>query len=120
MQASKEFEEMTSPAQDDSHALTINSDAGWYAIPYGITKYNNVEPLVDGGDILDAEAAEDTLYTPEYEYEAGVLVFRADDTLEKAEPIKLGSEYLYRSVYIGDYIYALDKDGNCTSFKPEI
>ena len=120
VQASKEFEEMTSPAQDDSHALTINNDAGWYAIPYGITKYNNVEPLVDGGDILDAEAAEDTLYTPEYEYEAGVLVFRADDTLEKAEPIKLGSEYLYRSVYIGDYIYALDKDGNCTSFKPEI
>ncbi len=120
VQASKEFEEMTSPAQDDSHALTTNSEAGWYAIPYGITRYNEVEPLVDGGDILDAETDEDTLYEPAYEYEAGVLVFRADDTLENTEPVKLGSDYFYRSVFIGDYIYALDSEGNCESFKPEI
>jgi hypothetical protein len=85
-----------------------------------VTNYNEVDPLVDGGDILDAETDEDTLYEPAYEYEAGVLVFKADDTLENTEPVKLGSEYLYRSVFIGDYIYALDKDGNCSSFKPKI
>ena len=120
VQASKEFENMTSPAQSDSHALAINSEAGWYAVPYGVTHYGEVEPMVDGGDILDAEVAEDTLYEPEYEYEAGVLVFRADDSLKDTEPVKLGSEYLNRSVFIGDYIYSLDKEGNCTSFKPEI
>jgi uncharacterized secreted protein with C-terminal beta-propeller domain len=120
VQVSKEFKEMTSPAQDDSHALTINSEAGWYAIPYGVVNYNDPGILIDGGNDLEAETDGDVLAEPANEYEAGVLVFRADDSLEDAQPVKLGTEYLYRSVYIGDYIYALDRDGNCTSFRPEI
>ena len=120
VQASKEFNEMTSPAQEDSHALTINSEAGWYAIPYGVVNYNDPGILIDGGNDLEAETDGDVLAEPANEYEAGVMVFRADDSLEDAQPVKLGNEYLYRSVYIGDYIYALDRDGNCTSFRPEI
>ena len=50
-------------------------------------------------------------------YEAGVLVFGADDKLNIYDQHRLGSEYLTRSVYIGDYIYALDEEGNASSFK---
>ena len=51
---------------------------------------------------------------------AVVVVWRREiASLSTVERVA-GNEYLYRSVYIGDYIYALDRDGNCTSFRPEI
>lgn len=121
---SKEYENMTSPAQSDSRALTVNSEAGWYAIPYGIDNYDDFGMIVEDDIIEDAEVPEETeesyVTEPQNEYEAGVLVFRADDKLSSVDQHKLGNEYLARNVYIGDYIYALDRDGNCTSFKPNI
>ena len=124
---SMEFENMTSPAQDDSHALVINSEAGYYAIPYGIENYDDVGLIIeddmaevpeDGETSEDQESfSEGDTMQPENSYEAGVLVFKAGDSLSDIDQHALGSEYLTRSVYIGDYIYALDRDGSCSSFK---
>ncbi len=119
---SKEFKDMSSPAQDTHKALTVNSQDGWYAIPYSVFSYDD-EPLVieeesaSGGE---ASATEDVLAQEpavSSNYEAGVLVFGADDKLNIYDQHRLGSEYLTRSVYIGDYIYALDEEGNASSFK---
>lgn len=124
---SMEFENMTSPAQDDSHALVINSEAGYYAIPYGIENYDDVGLIIeddmaevpeDGETSEDQESfSEGDTMQPENSYEAGVLVFKAGDSLSDIDQHALGSEHLTRSVYIGDYIYALDRDGSCSSFK---
>ncbi|MBE6041788.1 MAG: hypothetical protein E7220_04620 [Clostridiales bacterium] len=130
---SKEFEDMNSPAQDTHKALTVNTKEGWYAIPY--EKWNYIAD--DADDIIDFEEEEET--TPdedvisediedidlegpgtgieEDEYNCGVLVFGADDKLNIMDQHDLSSSYLYRSVYIGDYIYALDGDGQTYSFK---
>ena len=121
---SKEFENMTSPAQNDSRALTVNSEAGWYAIPYGIDNYDDFGVIIEDGAVEDAEVQEEPeesyIPEPENEHEGGVLVFKAGDTLSAIDQHKLGNEYLERSVYIGDYIYALDRNGKCTSFMPSI
>ena len=156
---SKEFKDMTSPATDDHHALTVNTEAGYYAIPYDIYRWIDVEGDTDDEDILtdddvvendaedvledDAEDIEDAeakdeneedgdeaeedgddidVYEEEpvdYFHEAGVLVFKAGDKITSVDQHRLGSEYLYRAVYIGDYIYALDGEGNVSSFRPK-
>ena len=117
---SKEFKDMDSPAQETHKALTVNSKEGWYAVPYGIWSYPDVideEPV----EINDAEESSDVLIEEDTEeepgYEAGVLVFGADDKLNVYDQHKLGSDQLHRCVYIGDYIYALDDEGNALSFK---
>ena len=118
---SKEFKDMESPAQDTHKALTVNSAEGWYAVPYGIWSYPDAdaeEPV----EIIDAEEPSDVFIEEDTEveetgYEAGVLVFGGEDSLEVYDQHKLGSEQLFRSVYIGDYIYALDGEGNVSSFR---
>lgn len=146
---SKEFKDMTSPAQSDHHALTINTEAGYLAIPYEIWHYDD-ELIEDGAVIIeDAEEPEDTAAAADGTEAAvsedteaadegsedaftdaepeeislnenGVLVFKAEDRISSVDrhSLKLGN--VNRCVYIGNYIYALDSDGNVKSFKPSV
>ena len=110
---SKEFKDMSSLAQDDHHALMVNSEAGYFAIPYDIWDYSYTDP--------DETVVEDNVdEEPEWYYESGLLIFKAKDKISKTDQHKLGSEQIFRSVYIGDWIYALDGDGNVSSFKPSV
>ena len=128
---SKEFEDMTSFAQSDHHALTINTKDGWYAIPYEVYRY---EELTDGDGMVvlddDAETPSD-VETDDIEiepeepavtetHEAGIMVFTAGDKFGKIDQHKLDADQLFRSVYIGDWIYALDANGDVYSFKPAL
>ena len=90
---SVEFENMTSHAQYDHHALMVNSEAGYYAIPY---------------EVWTDKA------------ETGVLLFKAGDKIGKADRHVLSGIQTMRCVYIGDWVYALDPDGNVQSFMPEL
>ena len=123
---SKEFEDMSSFAQSDHHALTVNTKEGWFAIPYEIYRY--FDTWEDGDDLVveDAESAEtDDIDVTEDEpvelstHEAGILVFKADDKFGAIDQHALDATQLFRSVYIGDWIYALDASGNVYSFKPK-
>ena len=128
---SKEFENMNSPAQDTHLALTVNSKEGWYAIPYEIYRYVEPEPL-DGDDVIedseegDAEveiieddgATTDIFAEGDSYVENGVLVFSADGKIKVIDQHKLGKDFIYRSVYIDKYIYALNGDGEAASFIP--
>ena len=121
---SREFKDMSSPAQDTHKALTVNSRDGWYAVPYSVYNYEDEPILIEEEGPADASASEtapseeisDELYT-EPQFEAGVLVFGADDKLNIYDQHSLSENYLTRSVYIGDYIYALDEEGNVSSFR---
>ena len=128
---SKEFEEMSSFAQSDHHALTINKEDGWFAVPYEIYRYNE---WPDGDDVIiedDAEAPSASLDSEDTEivedepfveemHEAGILVFTADDKFGSIDQHKLDAAQLFRSVYIGEWIYALDAKGEVYSFKPAL
>ena len=129
---SKEFEDMSSFAQSDHHALTINKEDSWFAIPYEIYRYNE---WLDGDDTVviedDAEAPSEALDGEDVEiaidepavtemHEAGILVFTADDKFGSIDQHKLDATQLFRSVYIGEWIYALDAKGNVYSFKPAL
>ena len=112
---SREFENMSSLAQFDHHALMINRDADYFAIPYEVWNYS--------GAVSDSEVAADgdeTFYEPESSYDAGVLLFRAGDKIGAADRHSLGTSAVSRCVYIGDWIYAIDGDGNAQSFRPSI
>ena len=124
---SKEFKDMSSIAQYDHHALMVNNDAGYFAIPYEVWNY---EETVDDEIIEDAEepsetdgpedAETDVLVEtePEFKYDTGILLFKADDNINSVDKHKLDGSAISRSVYIGDWVYALDTDGNVHSFKP--
>ena len=112
---SKEFKDMSSTAQYDHHALMVNGEAGYFAIPYEV--WSN--ELIEDEDILVEDEAEDTLaFTKPDTYDAGVLLFKADDSINSVDKHRLDGSSILRSVYIGDWIYALDADGNVQSFKP--
>ena len=122
---SKEFKDMSSIAQYDHHALMVNSEAGYFAIPYEVWNYDEpddieiIEDAEEPSDVIDAEEAEtDTIYEPEYTYDTGVLLFKAGDTIGSVDKHSLGGSAVCRSVYIGDWVYALDADGNIRSFRP--
>ena len=124
---SMEFKDMTSPAQSDHHALMVNAEAGYYAIPYSIDSYGDViiddgDVLVDDGDVFteDIDAEEDEEPEDDSSHEDGVLVFGADDSVKLLDQHALDDGWLVRSVYIGDWIYALDSEGSIQSFRPEI
>ena len=109
---SKEFENMSSLAQSDHHALMVNSEAGYYAIPYEIWDYSVTEDVItDDEEEISEEPVESA-------YDTGVLLFKAGDRIGKTDKHSLKSAMIFRSVYIGDWIYALDGDGNVKSFKP--
>ena len=122
---SREFENMTSPAQSDHKALTVNGKEGWFAIPYDIYSYEN-----SSDDIVVIEDAEEPETSGE-EYgtetssadnphQAGVLVFRAGDSIDVVDQHEIEATQLLRSVFIEDWIYALDADGAAGSFKAEL
>lgn len=117
---SKEFENMSSIAQYDHHALMVNSEEGYYAIPYEVWN----DTLIDDGGVLIDEPEEsspqdDSIYVePETAYETGMLLFKADDTISQTDRHKLEGQQIYRGVYIGEWVYALDAEGNVQSFKP--
>lgn len=136
---SKEFKDMSSPAQNDHHALMINSEADYFGIPYEIWGYEVLDEEDVIVDDIDAESAEDAgdagegegssvegAYEddipvspePDISHETGVLLFRAGDRISSVDQHKLGNTPFFRSVYIGDWVYALDADGNVKSFKP--
>ena len=106
---SKEFKDMSSIAQYDHHALMVNGDASYFAIPYEV--WNN--ELIEDEDILVEDDAEEPST-----YDSGVLLFKADDNINSVDKHRLDGSAVLRSVYIGDWIYALDADGNVQSFKP--
>lgn len=121
---SKEFENMSSFAQSDHKALTVNAEKGWYAIPYDIYSYEN-----SSDDIVVIEDAEEPETSGE-EYgtetssadnphQAGVLVFRAGDSIDMVDQHEIEATQLFRSVFIEDWIYALDANGVAGSFMPE-
>lgn len=124
---SKEFKDMSSAAQYDHHALMVNNDAGYFAIPYEVWNYEETE----GAEIIeDAENPSETndpddeetivLVEPESEvkYDTGLLLFKADDSINSVDKHKLDGSAICRSVYIDEWVYALDADGNVQSFKP--
>ena len=117
---SMEFKDMMSPAQSDHHALMVNAEAGYYAIPYSIDRYGDT--VIDGGGALieDEDVLADKEPAVDSSHEAGVLVFGADDSIRLMEQHALDQNWLVRNVYIGDWIYALDSEGNISSFRPEI
>lgn len=117
---SMEFKDMMSPAQSDHHALMVNAEAGYYAIPYSIDRYGDI--VIDGGGALieDEDVLADKEPAVDSSHEAGVLVFGADDSIRLMEQHALDQNWLVRNVYIGDWIYALDSEGNISSFRPEI
>ena len=113
---SKEFENMNSMAQYDHHALMVNSAAGYFAIPYEVWNYPDAGSETD----ISIEDAEETVEAeePESSYETGVLLFTAGDSIDKTDRHKLNGSSIYRNVYIGDWVYALDAEGNVQSFRP--
>ena len=117
---SMEFKDMMSPAQSDHHALMVNAEAGYYAIPYSIDRYGDT--VIDGGGALieDEDVLADKEPAVDSSHEAGVLVFGADDSIRLMEQHALDQNWLVRNVYVGDWIYALDSEGNISSFRPEI
>lgn len=91
---SREFRGMHSEAQYTHLALSMISGEDRFAIPYQIYDYEE-----------DSRP------------ENGVLIFSADDSIEIKDRHSLKSaEYLLRCVYIDDYMYALDSEGNVRSF----
>lgn len=120
---SKEFPGMSSFAQTDHHALLVNSEAGYFAFPYEIWLWEDDPSLTPDDVIEDAEepvdVEEEDSDGPREYHEIGVLVFKAGDSISNIDKHALdGYETLYRSVYIGDWIYALDGYGSVQSFKP--
>lgn len=117
---SMEFKDMMSPAQSDHHALMVNAEAGYYAIPYSIDRYGDT--VIDGGGALieDEDVLADKEPAVDSSHEAGVLVFGAEDSIRLMEQHALDQNWLVRNVYIGAWIYALDSEGNISSFRPEI
>lgn len=126
---SKEFEYMTSFAQSDHHALTVNSEAGYYAIPYEIWRYEDdwgddviIEDAEEPTEVIDPEDDPDEFPVdgPGETHEAGMLVFGADDKIGPVDQHELDLSQVFRGVYIGDWIYALDADGEVRSFRPSL
>ena len=124
---SKEFKDMSSIAQYDHHALMVNNDAGYFAIPYEIWNYDDIEEETiveddaESSDSDDAEEPEEVILVdnePEYSYDTGVLLFRTGDRISSVDKHSLEGSAILRSVYIGDWVYSLDSDGNVQSFKP--
>ena len=117
---SMEFKDMMSPAQSDHHALMVNAEAGYYAIPYSIDRYGDT--VIDGGGALieDEDVLADKEPAVDSSHEAGVLVFGAEDSIRLIEQHALDQNWLVRNVYIGDWIYALDSEGNISRYRPEI
>lgn len=126
--ASKEFENMTSPAQSDHHALTVNTEKGWYAIPYDIYNYDDSSDdivVIEDAEVPEAaieeagpETSSSTATAGDY-HQAGVLVFRADDDISVVDQHAIEASQLFRNVFIEDWIYALDANGVAGSFIPE-
>ena len=126
---SMEFEDMDSPAQYTHKALNVNTDEGWYAIPYSVWHYNEPDLIIeeDPSDLSGSETgsvSSDTLMSEEEpviedepEHESGVLIFGADDELTIYDRHRLECDNLTRSVYIDDYIYAIDDSGEVSSFR---
>ncbi len=128
--SSKEFKDMDSPAQNEHKALTVNTEEGWYAVPYGqylMTDDEEDDIIIDEdaeADVLE-ESDEEPVDEPSDEfdepedpsYESGVLVFGAEDKIKVYDQHKLGSDDLQRCIYIGNYIYALDSEGSVSSFR---
>lgn len=106
---SVEFKDMDSPAQQTHLALTVNKNEGWYAIPYSIYHYEDIEITEDDTDVSSEES--------DSGLEGGVLVFDADGKINVIDQHKLGSDSFSRCVYIGDYIYALNGEGDAWSFE---
>ena len=94
---SKEFQGMDSPAQYTHLALNVNSEQGYYAIPY--SRYPQADAESGNADIT-----------------GGVLVFGASDQIEIYDEHPLAQEELLRDVYIGNWHYALDRKGKAYSF----
>ncbi len=128
---SREFKDMSSIAQYDHHALMVNSDAGYFAIPYEVWDYSDTDEsdvfveddAEEPSDVIEPEeSGEDTLayYEPDYNYDTGVLLFRAGDKISSVDRHRLEGSAILRSVYIGDWVYALDGDGNVQSFRPSL
>ena len=126
---SREFKDMSSIAQYDHHALMVNSDAGYFAIPYEVWDYSDADEsdvfveddAEEPSEVTDTEDfGEDTLayYEPEYNYDTGVLLFRAGNSISSVDKHTLEGSAILRSVYIGDWVYALDAEGNVQSFRP--
>ena len=129
---SKEFKDMSSPAQSTHLALTVNKNRGYFAIPYEIWRYEDV--LTEGGIemIEDAEEPSESTTLPEIketpQNEFGVLVFgtensaagKSRDKIKVFDQKRLADRQILRNVYIEDYIYGLDAYGEAYSFKPTV
>ena len=80
-----------------------------------------VEDDAESSDSDDAEEPEEVILVdnePEYSYDTGVLLFRTGDRISSVDKHSLEGSAILRSVYIGDWVYSLDSDGNVQSFNP--
>ena len=92
---SKEFAGIWSEAQDDHRAFVVNSDKGYFAVPF--TQY------------WDAEGEDYAV--------GGILVFRVYNGKIEVLGRLGGDEEICRAVYIDDYIYGITYGDRIVSYK---
>lgn len=127
---SREFKDMSSIAQYDHHALMVNKDEGYFAVPYEVWNYSVIDESdvffeEDAGfpdeDAVDESPAEEPVdSTMEDSYETGVLLFSAADKIDTIDRHALDASAILRSVYIDEWVYAIDREGNVQSFRPAV
>ena len=76
-----------------------------------------IEEGAEDAEVQNGNNAEVMMPSYESRFETGVLVFGAEDNLTVYDQHRLDSSSISRSVYIGDYIYALDAHGEVSSFR---
>ena len=117
---SKEFAEMSSPAQNTHLALTINTEQGYFAIPYSqysdnhpgwFTTDDSTDSVSNGTDVYMEDDGTGSMLT------SGVLVFGVNNGIRTYDTHPLAKNSLQRAVYIRDWIYALDQKGDVYSFE---
>ena len=82
-----------------------------------------VDSLLARGFAVDSAASDSgstTVLAKDGELYRVLVAFTADDKFGSVDQHKLDATQLFRSVYIGDWIYALDAKGNVYSFKPAL
>ena len=117
---SKEFDEMSSPAQITHLALTINTEQGYFAIPYSqypdnhsgwFTTDGSSDSIANGTDTYMEDDSTGSILT------SGVLVFGVDNGIRTHDIHPLAKNTLERTVYINEWLYSLDQKGDVYSFE---
>ena len=80
---------------------------------------NVKQGIVSCGGVID-EGYTGSIVVKLYNFGHQDHLFKAGDKIGLADKHVLDSESIYRSVYIGEWVYALDGEGNVQSFRPAL